>query len=432
MILYMLVVFVFTLFFGFPIFMSLGMAMATPSFINPSFVANGAYLFRTTFASVDNTVLLAIPLFLLSGDIMAKGGISRRLLDFFAVLVGERTAGMPIAVVLTSILYGAICGAGPAACAAVGAMAVPTLIRLGYRRDFAAALVGAGGGIGIIIPPSIPFVTYGMMTGVSVGAMFTAGFIPGFLIGFCIMVYIYFYCRIKGEDKQKIHDNYVKLMENGVWGVFKDSFWALLSPVIILGGIYTGVVTPTEAAVISVFYALFACLFIYKTIKPREIYAIMAGTVRTVSAIGLMLAFALGIGRVFTLLRVPQSLAAYMTTVFHSPASVIIAIIIVLLIIGMFMDVAPAVMIFAPLLLPVVKAFGFDPVHFGIILTVTISIGLISPPYGVNLFVSSALAEIRVERMFRMAIYQCLAYLVALTFITAFPQISLFLGTILK
>lgn len=432
MITVMLVSFIGLLVLGFPIFMSLGVSMVLPGLLKESFVADGAYLFRTTFASVDNTALLAVPLFILSGDIMSKGKISEKILNLFAVIIGKRTGGIPMAVILTSTIYGAICGAGAAAAAAVGAMAIPMLIDLGYKREFAAAVVGAGGGIGIIIPPSIPFVTYAMMTDTSVGALFTAGFIPGIFIGLCLMIYIYFYCKNKGEDKEKIAANYEKLKSIGVWNIFRNGIWALLSPIIILGGIYTGITTPTEAAVISVVYSMLVCVFIYKTIKPNEIYGILVSSVRGYAGIGLLIAFALGLGRVFTLLQIPQTLAEYMLATFNSSGSVLAIIIIVMLIIGMFMDVVPAVMIFAPLLLPVVKSFGIDPVHFGIILTVTVSVGLISPPYGLNLFVTSTIAETSVQSIYKPAINQCIVYIIAIVFITAFPQMSLFLGSLAK
>jgi len=423
-------VFAVLLFIGFPVFVCMGVSMSLPSFLIPRFVASGPYLFRAIFTSVDNTVLLAIPLFILSGEIMGRGGISKRLLEFFAFLVGKFPGGLPCAVVLTSILYGAICGAGAAAAAAVGAMAIPMLVELGYKKEFAATLVGAGGGIGIIIPPSIPFVTYAMMTGVSVGALFTAGFLPGIFIGVCLMVYIVIYCKKEGEDREKILANYQKLRSRGFWNVLKDSFWALLSPVIILGGIYAGFTTPTEAAVISVVYSLVICIFVYRTIRVKDLYKIFASAVRSYVGIGLLIAFAVGIGRVFTLLRIPDALANFMTSTFTTKAPVLACIIFVLLIIGMFMDVVPAVMIFSPLLLPVVQAFGVDAVHFGIILTVTVSIGLISPPYGLNLFVTSSIVELPVNRLFKNAFVFCLIYLVAIIIITAFPQISLFLGTL--
>lgn len=431
MALIMLSIFLVLIMLGFPIFACMGIIILIPNIINPSFIATGPYLARTIFNAVNSTTLLAIPLFILSGEIMGKGGISGKLFEFFTYLVGKRRGGIPSAVILTSIIYAAICGAGAAAAAAVGAMAIPTLLKLGYKKDFAANLVGSGGGIGIIIPPSIPFITYAMMTGVSVGALFTAGFIPGILIGALLILYIWIYCGKEGENKEKVAEVTNALHAKGFKLVFKDSFWALLAPVIILGSIYTGIATPTEAATVSVLYATFISMFVYKTIKLKELVDLFASAVRSYAGIGIMIAFGIAIGRVLALLNFPVQLEAIATSIFSNKWTLLAAIISFMLVVGMFMDVVPAVMIFAPLFLPIVESFGVDSVHFGIILTVTVSIGLISPPYGLNLFVTSSIVDLPVNRLYKNAISFCVVYILSIIILTVFPQISLFLDSIL-
>lgn len=426
-----LILFVVFLVLGFPIAMAIGFTTFLPGLINPAFPADALYVMRSMVGGVDNTPILAIPLFMLSGIIMSRGGISERLFNVFAFLVGKRTAGIPMAVVITAVFYGAISGSGPATTAAVGAMTIPILVSLGYDRVFSAALVAAAGGIGIIIPPSIPFIMYGMMTGTSVGALFTAGFVPGILIAAMLMTYVYIYCKVKGEDKEKIAANYEKLRSKGFLGVMKEGFWALLTPVIILGGIYSGVVTPTEAAVLSVFYALLVSVFAYKIVKVREIPSFLDGAVQAYAPIALLLGFAIAFSRVLTLLKAPAILADYFSTSFTSGIMFLMLFNVIVLIIGMFMDAGPAVAILSPMLMGVLSQFGIDPVHFGIILVFNLAIGFISPPFGLNLFVASPMAHVSVSVLGKKALAFCGVYIVALILITYIPSISLVLGTLL-
>ena len=383
---------------------------------------------RSMVSGVDSTLLLALPLFVLSGNIMGRGGISKRLFDIFALLLGRLPGGMAIAVIFTSVIYAAICGSGPAATAAVGAMAVPLLVELGYKRDFAATLVASGGGIGIIIPPSLPFITYAMLTGVSVGALFTAGIIPGLLIAACLIAYVIFYCRREGEDRAKVKANYQALVARGRWRVFKESFFALLSPVIILGGIYAGVFTPTEAAVVSVFYSFIICFVVYHSIKWKDVPKILIESVKGYAGIGILIAISMSFSRVMAMLNVTTSLANFVTAHFNSTGLLMAIIIVILLVIGMFMDVMPSVTIFAPILVPIVVAMGIDPVHFGIVLTTLVAVGMLSPPFGMNLYVASGIAKVPVDQTFKQAYMFCLAYLIAIILIAYIPGISLFLG----
>ena len=236
-------------------------------------------LLNNTFSGANSTPILAVPLFILGGVIMSEGGISRKLFNFFAYFVGKIPGGVPCAVILTCLFYGAISGSGPATTAAVGAMCIPFMIDLGYNKTWAAGLISVAGGLGVIIPPSIPFVLYSLATGVSTGDLFLGGVLPGIMIGVFLMVYAVFYCVTKGEDRGRIKAKMDELGAHGFMPLFLESLPALLCPVIILGGIYTGFFTPTEAAVVSVFYAVLVSLFVYKSIKVSDLmgFLIRAG-----------------------------------------------------------------------------------------------------------------------------------------------------------
>ncbi len=426
MLITVLLIFIGCLIIGFPIAMGIGFATFLPGIINPMFPANALYVLRAMQSGVDSTPILAIPLFMLSGIIMAQGGISEKLFNVFAYFIGKRTAGMPIAVVITAMFYGAISGSGPATTAAVGAMTIPILVSLGYDVVFSAALVAAAGGIGIIIPPSIPFIMYGMMTGTSVGALFTAGFVPGAMIASMLMIYVYFYCKIKGEDKEKIAANHERLKAKGLAAILKEGFWALMTPVIILGGIYSGIVTPTEAAVLSVFYALIVSLFVYKNVKFKDIPSFLDGAIRAYAPIALLLGFAIAFSRVLTLLKAPAMLAEFFTSTFSSGVAFLLIFNFILLIVGMFMDAGPAVAIISPMLMAVLTRFGINPVQFGVVMVFNLAIGFISPPFGLNLFVASPISGASVSQIGKKALAFCAVYLVALMMLTFIPQITLF------
>ena len=421
---------VFILFFVFlliaiPISVSLGLVAVLPGVFDPSFTASASYVIRSMFGGIDSFPLLAVPMFILSGIIMARGGISKRLFDLFSFFIGKRTAGLPCAAVITCLFYGAISGSGIATVAAVGSMTIPLLVELGYDKKFCTALVAVAGSLGVIIPPSIPFIMYGMASGESVSDLFMAGVVPGLLIGALLMVYAICYCKKHGEDKEKINAKIDALHEQGLWKVFKSSFFAVLSPVIILGCIYTGVASPTEAAVISVFYSLIVSLFIYKSMKFKDIWGIMVEGVRTYAPILFILAASIAFSRVLTLMRVPQSISAWILSNFHNKVVILLVINVFLLIVGMVMDTTPAILILTPILLPIVTAIGMDPIHFGVMMVVNLAIGFVTPPIGVNLFVASSLTDIPVMKIAQKAIPLIICFLIALLLITFIPQISL-------
>lgn len=424
MALWIFVVFLVALIFAIPIGVSMVLGALTPLVLGgPG--SSIQQLIANSFSGSDSTPILAVPLFILGGVFMAEGGISRRLFNFFAYFVGNLTGGLPCAVILTCLFYGAISGSGPATTAAVGSMTIPFLIEMGYDRTWSAGMVATAGGLGVIIPPSIPFVLYSLATGVSTGALFLAGVFPGILIGTAMMVYAVVYCKRKGEDKERIREKMQELRSKGFLKLFKESFWALLSPVIVLGGIYSGIVTPTEAACISVFYALFVSLVIYKSITIKEIIPFLGNAVKTYAPLCFVLAFAIAFGRVLALAKAPILIENFILDNFSSGFSVLTAIIIIFLILGMVMDTGPAIVILSPILLPAVQSLGVDAVHFGVIMVCCLSIGLATPPFGLDLFVAGTLSDTPPMVVAKRAMPFIIAFGIALFIITYIPWFSL-------
>ena len=410
-----------------PIGIAVAITAMLPSLLTGSFTVSGVYILRSMFGGLNQTTLLAIPLFVLSGIIMARGGVSKKLFDVFAYFIGNRTAGIPCAAVITCLFFGAISGSAPATVAAVGSMTIPLMLEMGYDKKFAVALVAVAGGLGVIIPPSIPFILYAQASGQSVSDLFIAGVIPGVLIALILMGYSVFYCRRHGEDKAAIHKVVGELHQQSFGKVLLSSVWALLTPVIILGCIYSGVTSPTEAAVISVFYALIISLFVYRTLKLREIWSICVEAVRTFAPVLFILAASVAFSRILTLMHVPQAVSAWLTNDFSNKVIILIVINIILLFVGMIMDTTPAIMILTPILQPAAAAFGVDPIQFGIIMVVNLAIGFVTPPIGVNLFVASSLADVPVMDLARKAVPMIVLFFIALLMVTFIPGLSLFL-----
>lgn len=422
---YLFIIFILGLVIAIPVSITLGITSVLPSIFDPSFTVGAKYLIRSMFGGLDSFPLLAVPMFVLSGIIMAKGGISRKLFDVFAYFLGKLTAGMPCAVIVTCLFYGAISGSAPATVAAVGSMTIPVLINLGYDKTFSTSIVAVAGGLGVIIPPSIPFIMYGMASGASVSDLFLAGIIPGLMIGGLLMFYAIFYCKKNGEDKEKINAEVNSLHEKGFFKVAKESFWALLSPVIILGCIYSGIASPTEAAVISVFYALIVSLFVYKSIKIKDFWGILVEAVKTFTPILFILATSTAFSRVLALMQIPQAVSEFISSNFSSSVIILLVINVFLLIVGMVMDTTPAILIVTPILLPIITNLGMDPIQFGVIMVVNLAIGFVTPPIGVNLFVASSLTDVPVMTIAKKAMPMIIYFLIALLLITFIPAISL-------
>ncbi|MDY5479264.1 MAG: TRAP transporter large permease [Peptostreptococcus porci] len=419
------ILFVIFLIIGIPIGVVLCITSMIPNFINPLFPADPQYLVRAMISGVNSFPILAVPMFIFSGNVMAKGKISEKIFDFFSYFVVDKTAGLPIAVIITCMFYGAISGSGPATTAAVGTMTIPILAKAGYKKDFSTALVAVAGGIGVIIPPSIPFIFYGQASGVSISKLFIAGIIPGLLIGFSLMVYSWIYCKKNGEDKELILKYKKELTESGLKRIFFDSVLSLLCPIIVLGSIYTGIASPTEAAVISVFYSIILSLIVYKSIGIKVLWEIMVETVRTYSTILFIIAAAIAFSRVLIFLKVPDIISTQITAVVSSKIALLILVNLLLLMVGMIMDTTPAILVLTPILLPIVSKFGVDPIQFGIIMVVNLAIGFVTPPLGVNLFVASTISDVKMSDIVSRSVPFIISFLVVLLAITFIPALSM-------
>ena len=422
-----MVIFVILLMIAVPIGIAVGITAMLPSLLTESFTVSGVYITRSMLGGINQTTLLAIPLFVLSGIIMARGGVSKKIFDVFSYFIGNLTAGIPCAVIATCLFFGAISGSAPATVAAVGSMTIPVMLEMGYDKKFTVALVAVSGGLGVIIPPSIPFILYAQAAGASVSDLFLAGVIPGLTVGAILMGYSIFYCKRHGEDKESIHRIVDELHKQSFGKVFFNSIWALLTPVIILGCIYSGITSPTEAAAISVAYSLIISLFVYRTLKFNELWAIFVEATRTYTPILFILAASVAFSRILTLLQIPQTVSVWITTSFTSKVAVLLIVNVILLIVGMIMDTTPAIMILTPILLPAVQAFGVDPIQFGIIMVVNLAIGFVTPPIGVNLFVASSLSKVPVVDIAQKAMPMIIMFLIALLLFTFVPWFSLVL-----
>lgn len=415
---------------GMPMAVIFGGMAFLPSLITPSFSYNVAAVIKSMVNGMDSFTLLAVPLFMLSGMIMAEGGISEKLFNFFGYFVGNRKAGFPCCVIVTCMFYAAISGSSPATVSAVGAMTIPFLVKMGYDVVFATAIVTVAGGLGVIIPPSLSFIVYSSASQASPAALFIAGIIPGILVGVCLMVYAGYYCHRHGVDQQKLQSSYDELHKVGFWHLLKESIWALLTPIIILGSIYGGIASPTEAAVISVVYSLVICLFVYKTITIRDLGKVFMAGADTYVNILFIIAAATAFGRCMTMLRFPQTISTAVLSAVHGKVAVLLVINLIMLVSGMILDNIPNIMILTPILLPIAKAVGVDPVHFGIIMTVNLAIGMVTPPMGINLYVASGMTKIPVLKLAKACIPFLAAFFIALLLITFVPGLSMFLPSL--
>lgn len=416
------------LFVGVPIGVSIGGTALIALALNPGLPVDIGYIYQSMFTAVDSFVLLAVPMFTLSGAIMARGGMSKKLFDFFAYFVGNKCGGMPCAVIITCLFYGAISGSSPATVVAVGSMTVPILMDVGYDRKFAVATVAVAGGLGVIIPPSIPFVVYGNAAGVSIGSLFLGGVVPGCVVAICLMGYAYFYCKTKGENREKLNASYRKLHDRGLWNVFKESFWALLTPVFILGGIYGGFVTPTEAAVISVVYALIICIFVYRSLKISELFSIFKSASASIAPMLYIVATAAMFGKVLTFLKGQDVVANLLGNTFESKTLTLLFLMLFLLVLGMVVDVVPAILVLAPVFSRLATMLDMNQIHMGVIIVVCLAVGFVTPPVGVNLYVATTLpGDVKFLDIAKNAVPYIVMFLVATLFIAFIPQLSLML-----
>ncbi|USG67429.1 TRAP transporter large permease [Brevibacillus ruminantium] len=407
-----------------PVALSIGLASTI------AFMSDGTMplivLVQRMFAALDSFPLMAIPFFILAGSLMESGGISRRLVNFANSLAGGMTGGLAIVTVVTAMFFSAISGSSAATTAAIGSILIPAMVKKGYDIRFAGATQAVSGELGVIIPPSIPMILFGISAGVSIGDLFIAGFLPGIMIAGSLMIVCWYISKKRGYRG-----------ESGItwavrWKTFKEALLALLMPIIILGGIYGGFFTPTEAAVVAVLYAFIVGVFIYREVKWKELFEIFSKSAITTSIIMIIISAAGMFGWILTREQVPQKIAASFTAFSDNPIIFLALINVLLLFVGMFFETSASIIILAPLLTPIAIQLGIDPVHFGMIMIVNLAMGMITPPVGVNLFVACQIAGIKLEEITKALIPFFIVLILDILIITYVPAISTWLPSLMK
>ncbi|MEC5289962.1 TRAP transporter large permease [Aurantimonas sp. C2-6-R+9] len=374
---------------------------------------------------LDSFPLMAVPFFILAGNLMEAAGISGRLVEFAKTMVGGVRGGLACSCVLTCMIFAAVSGSSVATTFAIGAIVIPAMTKHGYPTGFAAALQATSAELGVIIPPSIPLILYGVSAEVSIGDLFIAGLGPGLLIGLALILFVYVYCR-KNKWGERDHEGRLPF-----WQSLKAAFLALLMPIVIIGGIYDGIFTPTEASVIAVFYALFIGMAVYRTISPRDLLPVLHRSVISSTIILFVIAAAGLFSFLITRAGVPAAIGEWLGSVMEDPLYFLLAVNAFLFIAGMFIETSAAIIVLAPILAPVAVSFGIDPVHFGLIMVVNLALGMITPPFGVNLFAACQVARIPFEQIVPRLLPFVLVIIACLLVISYVPAISVGLLTLL-
>ena len=376
---------------------------------------------QTAFSSLNNFAYITVPLFLLVGNLMETGGLSRRIVNFSSSLLLKMPGSLGSINILSCTFFGAISGSASATTAAIGGMLVPEMTERNYPKGYSGALSAVSGTLGAMIPPSIVMIIYAITAEISVASMFLAGFLPGLILALGLIIVNTIYAIIKRID---IPEKESVFSWNNIRSSFWHAKWALFSPVLVLGGIYTGVFTATEAAVIATVYSLIVGLFIHREIKCRDLFEIFAKTIRTLGSIIIIVPFASVLGRLLTLNRVPQQIGTWATSITQNPSVMMLLFVCLITVSGMFMDATPLILIFTPLFLPILVDMGVSPIHFGIILTLGAMLGAVTPPVGVNLFIGQAISGAKTIHIMKYAFFFIAVFLVIYIFITMNPWIS--------
>ncbi len=376
------------------------------------------------FAGIAKFPLLAIPFFILAGYIMERAGIAARIVTLMEALTGSMTGGLAVATVAVATFWGAVSGSGPATVAALGLILIPGMTRVGYDRDFAAATVSVTSGLAIVIPPSIAFIVYGGIANVSVPALFAAGFVPGILVALCIMAAVVIISRKKGYRGKR------GTMPAG--RAFREAFWGVLTPAVILGGIYGGIFTPTEAAAVAVFYGLFVGIFIYRTINSvKMLFEIFSASMQATAVVMIVVTCAGLYSWVASTVGLVERGSALLRSVSDDPWIVLLMINIILLLAGMLLDAISIYYVFLPFMLPIMSHFQWDPIWFGIMMTVNLAVGQVTPPVAVNLYVGANISGLTMEEISKAALPLIGAAILALVLIVLFPGLSTFMPRLL-
>ena len=408
---------------GAPIAVALGMA-AMAAFM--SIGKDVATLVQVAYNSVNSFPVMALPAFILSGALMQDSGISRRLVNIAEALAGRMTGGMGASTVIACLFFGAISGSGPATTAAVGMLMIPAMVKRGYDKSYASAVTASSGGLGVVIPPSIPMVIYGVTASESITKLFIAGVFPGLLIAAGIIFVNYLISKRKGY-KSDAEDWSIKTVLVSI----KDGFWALMAPVVILGGIYSGFFTPTEAAIVSIFYTLFVGIFIYKELKLKSIFKSMDSTTWLAGRVLIILFTAQAFGRLLVQYKIPDAIAGGLLDLTGNVFIIWILVILFLIAIGMFMETLATIMLVTPVLLPVMTSLGVDPIHFGVVLVMCCEIGFETPPLGENLFIASGIAKTTIEEISVKSIPFSIVEILSVFIVAYIPALALWLPKLL-
>ncbi|MBN2860207.1 MAG: TRAP transporter large permease [Sphaerochaetaceae bacterium] len=385
------------------------------------------YMAKTAYTALNSFTVIAIPMFILSGAIMESGGLTKKLVSFAREFVGGSKGGLAVITVLTCSLFAAISGSGPATTAAIGTILVPAMIHEGYDKAFAGSVAACSGGIGVVIPPSILLIMYGVAAEQSIVTLFVAGALPGVLLAIFLIVTVKIISIRRNYGAPQSDERTVGTFFRNLW----NAKWALFSPVIILGGIYGGIFTVTEASIVSVLYGLFVSVVIYKKYSWAKFKANIFYMSRMTGSVLIILMFGTIFGRILTLYQVPQQVSALLINTIQSPAMLIIMINVLLLFIGMWMESITMIVILTPLLLPAMVAIGIHPIQFGVMFAIACEIGYETPPLGVNLFVASELAGTSIEKISKEAVFLAGAEIIVLMIVSFVPEVSLFLPRVL-
>ncbi|MBU2551982.1 MAG: TRAP transporter large permease [Proteobacteria bacterium] len=382
------------------------------------------------FYAIDSFPLMAIPFFVLAGRLMQDGGISNRIFHFIHFFIGRLRGGLGATAVAACMFFGALTGSSVATVSAIGSLMIPEMEKGGYTRAYAAALISAAGFLGVLIPPSIPGILYGMMAEISIARVFLTTVGPGILLG---ALYILVNYVIFGRKQPKVTEKQTwSEFATGFSASFRQGFLALLMPVIILGGIYGGIFTPTEAAAVAVVYGFLVAFLVYRTVSLKDLYSILMNSTITSSVLLIIVALAAGIGgRVFTILQIPDVVSAWCINFTTSPLVMLLMVNVFLLLLGMFLDCNTIVLIFTPVFMEMTKKYGIDPYHFGAIMLMNVEIGLITPPAAANLFVGCMVSGLTIDKIWKPLIPFLLVCFPVLILVTLFPQISLFIPNLI-
>lgn len=408
---------------GVPVAVSLGASTLVTALIFTNFDLMGVP--SRVFDGLDQYSLMAIPMFILAGAFLAKGSAAHRIIEFAKSIVGHLPGGLPIAAIFASVIFAAVSGSSPATVVAIGSVMYGAIREAGYPKKYAIGTIATAGSLGILIPPSIVFIVYGVTADQSIGKLFMAGVVPGLLIGFMLMLVTYIGAKRLGFKRSKMAPLRVQFQK------FKEAFWALMLIFLVIGGIYGGIFTPTEAAAVSAFYAFFISVFVYRDMKIKDIYKVLLDSAMTSSMIFFIIANAM----IFSFFLTDQSIPQYVTNMIvqaHVGAvGFLIIVNILLFVMGQFMEPSSVVMITVPLLLPIATALGVDPIHLGVIMVINMEIGMITPPVGLNLFVASGVTGLSLQEVVVASLPWTLTILVGLLLVTYVPAISLWLPNLM-